>query len=45
MSPMYNFVKSMFDKGKADSDRIKSYVPKFITPDEYKEITGTEYTD
>lgn len=43
MSPMYSFVKSMFDKGKADAQRVKSYVPKFITPEEYKEITGEEY--
>lgn len=43
MSPMYDFVKSMYEKGKADAERVKSYVPKFITEAEYKEITELEY--
>lgn len=43
MSPMFNFVKSMYEKGKADAQRVKTYVPKFITEEEYKEITGEEY--
>lgn len=43
MSLMFSFVKSMYDRERYTKDKVKSYVPKIITAEEYKEITGEEY--
>lgn len=41
----YEFCKNNFDDGIATADSLKIYVQKNkITADQYKEITGTDYT-
>lgn len=43
MSPMFSFIKSMYDRGRYTKEKVHSYVPKIITAEEYKTITGEEY--
>lgn len=39
-SPNYEKVKSYFDRGMWSIDRVRSAVGKWITEEEFKEITG-----
>lgn len=41
----YNFCKTNFELGNATVENLKIYVTKNkITADQYKEITGVDYT-
>lgn len=40
MSAKFELVKSYYDKGLWDAERVKKAVGKWITEDEYREITG-----
>ena len=43
-SKNYNKVKEYYDRGLWSKTRVRNAVGKWITEDEYKEITGEEYT-
>ena len=44
MSEKYEIVKKYYDKGLWSEYRVKMAVSKgWITPEEYKEITGQDY--
>ena len=45
MAQSKNFekVKTYFDRGMWSEARVRAAVGKWITPEEYREITGTEY--
>ena len=43
-SKNYNKVKEYYDRGLWSKTRVRNAVGKWITADEYKEITGEEYT-
>ena len=43
-SKNYNKVKEYYDRGLWSKTRVQNAVGKWITADEYKEITGEEYT-
>ena len=45
MSPMFSFIKSMYDRERYTKEKVKSYAPVMITPEEYREITGEEYAE
>lgn len=41
----YNDIKNWYDWGWQDEEDLKIYVQaEWITPEEYEEITGIEYT-
>jgi hypothetical protein len=41
---MFNFWNNMFKMGRVTEDKLKEVVEKgYITPQEYKSITGKEY--
>ena len=42
MSKNFEKVKNYYDRGLWSLDRVKAAVGKWITADEYKEITGKE---
>lgn len=42
-SPMFDFIKQMYEQGMAPKEWVYSYVPLFITAEEYEEITGEAY--
>ena len=42
-SPKYELVKSYYDRGLWDEDRVRKAVGKWITAAEYEEITGHPY--
>lgn len=42
-SPMFDFIKQMYEQGTAPKEWVYSYVPLFITAEEYEEITGEAY--
>ena len=42
-SKNYEKVKGYFDAGRWSLDRVHSAVGKWITAEEYKEITGEDY--
>ena len=44
MSKNYNKVKEYYDHGPWSKKRVYNAVGKWITEDEYKEITGEDYT-
>lgn len=44
MSKNYNKVKEYYDHGLWSRKRVYNAVGKWITADEYKEITGEDYT-
>lgn len=41
---MLEFLEIQYILGTVDSTSLKAYVPKWLTSDDYKTITGTEYT-
>ena len=43
MSKNYNKVKEYYDRGYWSKARVQNAVGKWITDEEYKEITGEEY--
>lgn len=43
MSEKYELVKSYYDKGLWDLDKVKNAVGRWITEDEYQQITGESY--
>lgn len=43
-SKNFNKVKEYYDRGLWSKTRVKNAVGKWITQEEYKEITGEEYT-
>ena len=43
MSKNYNKVKEYYDRGYWSKVRVQNSVGKWITEEEYKEITGEEY--
>lgn len=43
MSKNYNKVKEYYDRGYWSKVRVQNAVGKWITEEEYKEITGEEY--
>ena len=43
MSKNYQKVKNYFDQGLWSKDRVRNSVGKWITEDEYKDITGEEF--
>lgn len=43
MSKNYNKVKEYYDRGYWSKVRVQNAVGKWITEDEYKEITGEYY--
>ena len=43
MSVNYEKVKDYYEKGLWSLDRVKKAVGRWITPEEFKQITGTEY--
>lgn len=42
-SKNFNKVKEYYDRGLWSKTRVKNAVCKWITADEYKEITGEDY--
>ena len=40
---MFNFLKIQYDLGNLSKERLKNCVPKWITAEEYTEITGEDY--
>ena len=40
---MYNFVLRQYQYENITKEDVKSYVPKYITSEQYKQITGEEY--
>lgn len=42
-SKNFEKVKMYYDRGMWGIERVSAAVGKWITPDEYKEITGEEY--
>lgn len=42
-SKNYEKVKSYYDRGMWSQERVYAAVGKWITPEEYQEITGEEY--
>jgi uncharacterized XkdX family phage protein len=41
---MYNSIKKYYDMGKYTDEQMKVFVgAEWITPEQYKEITGVEY--
>lgn len=41
---MYNRLKRLYDNGEINENGLRKAVEKgWITPDEYKEITGNDY--
>ena len=45
MSKNYLKVKRYYDKGLWDKERVKAAVGKWITADEYENITGEKYEE
>jgi len=45
MSKNYEKVKKYYDTGVWNQARVYNAVGKWITQEEYKEITGEEYTE
>lgn len=43
MSANYEKVKDYYEKGLWSLDRVKKAVDRWITPEEFKQITGIEY--
>lgn len=43
MSANYEKVKDYYEKGLWSLDRVKKAVGRWITLEEFKQITGTEY--
>lgn len=41
---MYDFLKIQYQLGTVDSTSLKAFIPKWISADQYKTITGTDYT-
>ena len=37
---MFEFLKLQYQMGKIDADKLQSYVPRWITQDEYNQIVG-----
>lgn len=44
MSNKYELVKDYYDRGLWSIERVHSAVGKWITAEEYKQITGEDYT-
>ena len=44
MSKNFEKVKEYYEKGLWSKARVRNAVGKWITADEYREITGEEYT-
>lgn len=42
-SPKFELVKSYYDKGLWTEERVRNAVGKWITAEEYTEITGEPY--
>lgn len=45
MSKNYEKVKNYYDKGLWNENRVHNAVGKWITPEEYEQITGKVYTE
>ncbi|MDD3415472.1 MAG: XkdX family protein [Lachnospiraceae bacterium] len=45
MSANFQKVKQYYDKGFWSTDRVRAAVGKWITKEEYKQITGEDYTE
>lgn len=45
MSKNYEKVKNYYDKGLWNENRVYHAVDKWITPEEYEQITGKVYTE
>lgn len=43
MSDKFQLVKDYYDKGLWDIEKVYNAVGRWITEDEYQEITGKEY--
>ena len=43
MSANYEKVKDYYEKGLWSLDRVQKAVGRWITPEEFKQITGIEY--
>ena len=41
---MFAFLKIQYQLGKVDNIKLKSFVTKWITAEQYQEITGEAYT-
>lgn len=39
---MYNFIKIQYRLGNLTDEQLVVFVPKYITAEQYKEITGRE---
>ena len=42
-SPKFDLVKGYYDRGLWDESRVRKAVGKWITPEEFTEITGKPY--
>lgn len=42
-SPMFDFIKSMYEIGLETKEYVYRYVPMFLTEEEYKLITNEDY--
>ena len=40
---MLEFLRIQYQLGTVNSISLKAYVPKWLTPDDYKTITGEDY--
>ena len=40
---MFSFLKIQFQLGTVTKEQLAAWVPKWITADQYKEITGEDY--
>lgn len=39
---MFEFLKLQYRMGKIDADKLQSYVPRWITPEQANEIMGVQ---
>ena len=37
---MFNFLKLRYQMGKITAEQLRAYIPKWITAEQYAEITG-----
>ena len=44
MSKNFDKIKTYYDRGLWSIDRVKASVSKWITAEEYKEITGEDFS-
>ena len=42
---MFEFIQDMYRRGRYGREKLATYVPLFLTPEEYQAITGEAYRE